>query len=97
MVRISNLDINQDGSQTARKREKNLSPDQGDIEQPVTIARRGSMVKINMEPPKPKPPKTIVQQVKNMDKKSIHAKEQGAFVINRIFAVFKSWELFSDE
>jgi 3-hydroxyacyl-CoA dehydrogenase len=55
------------------------------------------MVKINMEPPKPKPPKTIVQQVKNMDKKSIHAKEQGAFVINRIFAVFKSWELFSDE
>ena len=32
MVRISNLDVNQDGSQTARKREKNLSPDQGDIE-----------------------------------------------------------------
>lgn len=55
------------------------------------------MIKINVEPPKPKPPKTIVQQVKNMDKKSGFMKEQGAFVINRIFAVFKSWELFSDE
>jgi ABC-type polar amino acid transport system ATPase subunit len=32
-----------------------------------------------------------------MDKKSINSKEQGKQVINRIFAVFKSWELFSDE
>lgn len=60
MIRISKLDVtNESFTVRNKKREDlNFSPNQEDDD--ALAARRGSQFKVREDPPKPKPPKTIV-------------------------------------
>ena len=65
MIRIGNIDVTNDPSLSVRnkKREElNFSPNNQEDDFTATVAKRSSLLKFNLDPnpPKPKPPKTIV-------------------------------------